>query len=99
MARLINIDGPIAALINLQTGDLMVIAASGGRVMSGHEVVELLGPFYPGVLSATGDIIEPAGSPGTVIIVARRPGMATIETFWGDSWSNPKMINSTIKVL
>jgi hypothetical protein len=98
MARLIEIDGPIADLIILQTGDLLVIAASGGKVNSGHDVVEVLGPFYPGIMTPTGEIIEPAGSPGKVMFLARGAGSASIETFWGDSWTTPKIITTSVTV-
>jgi hypothetical protein len=98
MARLIEIDGPIAELIKLQAGDLLVIAASGGRVNSGHEVVEILGPFYPGIIISTGEIIEPQGSPHKIMLLARGSGTASVETFWGDAWSGSKIIQTSVIV-
>ena len=99
MARLIEIDGPFSTQINLQTGDLLQFAATGGTVISGMNVVELLGPFYPGIVTSTGDVIEPAGSPNKVLFLARNPGLAKVQTFWGDSWSSPTVTETMINVV
>src|SRR5687767_13675585 len=98
MACLIEMDGPIGELINLRAGDLLVLTASGGRVLSGDDVIELLGPFYPGYLSAAGERLELAGTPKKLMLLPRNTGTATIQTLRGDSGSTPKISFASINV-
>jgi hypothetical protein len=86
MARLIDIidAAECPANLTLEAGDLLRFGATGGRVRSGSSAVEMLGPFIPGVLSNDGEIISPAGPPGTVLFLARRPGRAVIDVIIGD---------------
>ena len=87
MARLIEIDdiGGCPPSLTVEPGDLLRFAATGGRVRGGAGVVEMLGPFVPGMLAgADGGILSPEGAPGTVMVLARRPGRARIEVISGD---------------
>jgi hypothetical protein len=87
MTRLIEIDdiGGCPPSLTLAPGDLLRFAATGGRMRSGAGVVEMLGPFVPGMLTdADGEILSPEGPPGTVMFLARRPGRARVEVISGD---------------
>jgi hypothetical protein len=87
MARLIEIqhvkDCP--ARLAIQVGDLLLIAASGGRIQSGA-AVELWGPYLPAVAATTGEIVAATGSPNAIALRAREIGGAVVEVFIGDPW-------------
>lgn len=87
MARLIEMNGPLPAQLTLETGDVLVLSATGGHVRSGSEVVELLGPFYPGFFGQDGEVVAPMGAPDKTLFRARQPGTAQIEAVMGDPWS------------
>ncbi|MEO3787597.1 hypothetical protein ABGB12_30085 [Actinocorallia sp. B10E7] len=70
----------------LQVGDLLLVWAVGGRIRSGAETVEFLGPFSPGVLGTDQRLHTPEGLPGRVAFLARHPGRAEIELFSGVPW-------------
>jgi hypothetical protein len=92
MGRMIEID-PAQALptsLTLRVGDLLVFAASGGHVRSGAGVIEMLGPFIPGVVGGDGGILSPMGSPNAVLFSVRSPGRATIDVMTGDPWRSPR---------
>lgn len=72
------------ARLRVRAGDLLVIDASGGRVVSGEGAVELLGAFLQGVPTGAGEVIEPAGPPSQVVLRAVAAGRATIELYRGD---------------
>jgi hypothetical protein len=89
VARLIEIrpgHRRLPATLTLRTGDLLLFAATGGRVTAGAAAVELVGIFQPGVLADDGRILAPAGAPGTVVFRVRGPGRASIEVVTGDPW-------------
>lgn len=92
MGRLIEVqhtqDLPMS--LTIRVGDMLVFGATGGHVHSGAEVVEILGPFLPGVLGENGQILAPMASPNAVLFLARRPGRATIDVVTGDPWYAPK---------
>jgi hypothetical protein len=92
MGRLIEVQHTqdLPTSLTIRVGDLLVFGASGGHVHSGTEVVEILGPFLPGVLGDDGQILSPMGVPNAVLFLARRPGRATIDVVTGDPWHEPK---------
>jgi hypothetical protein len=73
------VEGKLPASISMHQGDVLSVPATGGRLIKGGEVLELLGPFYPAFLNAVGELIAPSGSPNQLLFLARKPGMATIE--------------------
>jgi hypothetical protein len=85
MARLIEIDDVAGcpSPLTVEPGDLLRLAATGGRIRGGAGVVEMLGPFVAAML-ADDAILSPEGAPGTVMVLARRPGRARIEVISGD---------------
>lgn len=92
MARLIEVQAEQAlpSGLTVRTGDLLHFGATGGRVRSGAESVEVLGPFVPGVVGTHGEVVSPIGAPNTVLFLARSPGRASIEVVVGDPWSAPR---------
>jgi hypothetical protein len=77
---------------------MLVFGATGGHVHSGAEVVEILGAFVPGVLGNNGEILSPMGAPNAVLVLARRPGRATIDVVTGDPWHAPKTTALSITI-
>ncbi|GAB2830236.1 hypothetical protein GCM10022221_31190 [Actinocorallia aurea] len=71
------------APLALQSGDLLLCWAIGGRVVSGGEAVEMLGPFQVGVPVEDGRILAPEGPPSRTVFLARGPGTARVELFAG----------------
>jgi hypothetical protein len=74
---------PLPERLRLREGDVVRLRASGAAPSDGG-VVEVLGPFVPGAPGPDGRILEAAGTPGVVLLVARRPGTATVEIARGD---------------
>jgi hypothetical protein len=86
VARVIEIrpaDESVPSPLALQAGDLLLVWATGGRVCSGMDSVEFLGPFLIGVLGIDGQIHVPEGPPSKVAFLARRPGRAEIDIALG----------------
>jgi hypothetical protein len=92
MGRLIEVSRAqgFPAHISIKVGDMLVFKASGGRVQSGSDAIEILGPFVPGALGDDGKVLSPMGSPGTVFVLARRLGQASIDIITGDPWRSPQ---------
>ncbi len=92
MGRLIEVQHAqdLPTSLTIRVGDVLVFGATGGHVYSGAEVVEILGPFLPGVLGDDGQILSPMGAPNAVLFLARRPGRATIDVVTGDPWHTPE---------
>jgi len=92
MGRLIEVQHAqnLPASLTVRVGDVLVFGATGGHVHSDTEVVEILGPFLPGVLGDNGQILSPMAAPNAVLFLARRPGRATIDVVTGDPWHAPK---------
>lgn len=88
MSRLVEIDQTqdLQAGLTLAAGDVLKFWATGGRVVSGAGVVELLGPLLTSVLGTNGEILSPVGGPNVVLLRALRPGRATVELITGDPW-------------
>jgi hypothetical protein len=100
MARLIDLGAPAGwpSALTVRAGDVIVLGAGGANISVASDAVEVLGPFVPAVLGDNGEILSPMGAPGTVVVVARRPGMAVLELFVGDPWrgSHSKTIEITV---
>jgi hypothetical protein len=92
MARLIEVQDAqkCASPLPLRIGDMLLVHASGGRIRSGADVVEMLGPFVQAVLGEDGSILTPMGPPNVVLIRARRSGRAAIDVMTGDPWHMPQ---------
>lgn len=88
MGRLIDIEPEqeLPPSLNVSVGDLLKFWACGGRVESGAEVCEMLGPFLTGVLGQNDELLSPEGAPNVIMFLARRPGQATIDIITGDPW-------------
>jgi hypothetical protein len=100
MGRLIELhDAPeLPASLTVGLGDVLRFGASGGRVRSGKDVVEMLGPFMPAVLGTNGEILSPMGVPNTLLCVARRSGTAVVEIVGGFPWRESETAVVEIKV-
>jgi hypothetical protein len=99
MSRLIELrlTESLPETLHLDVGDVLLVAATGGHVHSGPDVLELLGPFLPGVMGSDGEVITPAGLPNAVIFLARRAGDAMINLVAGD-WQSPRYFILDVKV-
>jgi hypothetical protein len=99
MARLIDIQpgGGQRLALTLNVGDVIVAGASGVRVRSGAEAVEIVGPLVPGTLAGD-QILSPAGAPNTVLVVARKAGRSTVELVIGDPWHAPQRASLELSV-
>ncbi|SEH00822.1 hypothetical protein SAMN05444920_11811 [Nonomuraea solani] len=84
--------------LTLRTGDLLMVWATGGRIRSGTDSLELLGPFLIGVLGIDGLVHTPEGPPGKVALLARRPGRAEIEFALGGPWPAIRWVTMTFVV-
>ena len=100
MGRLIEVQDAQCApsSLALQVGDVLQFNATGGRVQSGHDVVEMLGAFLPAILGGNGNIFTPMGAPNTVLFRALRPGRATIDVVTGDPWQAPQTTTLDITI-
>jgi hypothetical protein len=87
-----------STMLRLQPGDLLLARASGGRVLSGASVLEMLGPFVPAVVGDNGEIFVPAGSPNSVLFYARGTGQAVVDIVVGDPWRAPQTFTLQISV-
>jgi hypothetical protein len=92
MRRLIEVQRveDCASPIAVAVGDVLVIGASGGRLVDGGAAVELWGPFLSAVVGTDGVVVAPMGPPNTVLVRACRPGSATLELFTGDPFAAPR---------
>ncbi|MEV4079915.1 hypothetical protein ACGFJC_44690 [Nonomuraea fuscirosea] len=72
--------------LTLRAGDLLMVWATGGRIRSGTDSLDLLGPFLIGVLGNDGQVHVPEGPPSMVALLARRPGRAEVEFALGHPW-------------
>ena len=87
MPRLVELDAEqLPEQLTLQPGDVVRVWATGGRIRSGEEIVQILGPFLPGVLALDGSVLSPSSPPNALLLLAQRPGVASIELMGGDPW-------------
>jgi hypothetical protein len=100
MARLIEVQDVrvCPSPLTVQQGDVLLFRAAGGRVRSGGDVVEVLGPFLPAVLGDNGNILTAEGPPNTVLFRAHRPGRALIDVVAGDPFHTPQTTTLGINV-
>jgi hypothetical protein len=100
MSRLIDIrpdeDGLPPELV-VAVGDVIRVAASGGRIRSGSGV-ELLGVLSESVIGTDGSVLTPLGAPGAVLLRARSPGRAVVDVVIGDPFRAPVTRSVTIRV-
>lgn len=94
MARLIEIQAAqsLPPVLDVCAGDLLVFDASGGHVLWGGEVVELLGVFMRSVVGDNQQVLSPLGAPNAVVFLARHPGSARISVVTGDPWQGSKTV-------
>lgn len=100
MARLIEVQDArtCPSPLTVYLGDMLLFRATGGRVRSGDDVVELLGPFLSAVLGDDGTILTPIGPPNMVLFRARRPGRARIDAVTGDPFHTSQTTTLDITV-
>jgi hypothetical protein len=98
MGRLIDAGGEFPAALAIRVGDLLRFGASGGHVLSGSGVVQLVGPFVPAVIGTNGQVLSPMSGPTTVLFLARAPGDARIDVVTGDPWHGSRTIALDIHV-
>ena len=86
MSRLIEIQDVVACApsLTVKAGDLLVFYASGGRVNTGGSAIRLVGAFLRAVVGTNRMVIEPIGSPNSVVFEALHPGSVTIDVITGD---------------
>ncbi|MBF8193870.1 hypothetical protein ITP53_50990 [Nonomuraea sp. K274] len=100
VARVIELrpaeEGPPS--LTLRVGDLLMVWATGARVRSGADSLELLGPFLIGVLGTDGQVHAPEGLPSKVALVARRSGRAEIDFALGGPWPALRRMTMTLVV-
>jgi hypothetical protein len=100
MARMIDIQPgvePVPADLTVAVGDVLRLAASGGRVVTGA-CVELLGIYTEGVLGIDGQVMEPMGPPSTVVFRAAAPGHAELDVVVGDPFHGPETRRLRVRV-
>jgi hypothetical protein len=100
MARLIEVQDPrqCPSPLAVRRGDVLLLNAAGVRVRSGADAVGVPGPFLPAVVAEDGTVLTPAGPPSTVLLGARRPGLAEVDVVTGDPFYNPGTASLVITV-
>ncbi|MGY4627247.1 hypothetical protein [Bradyrhizobium sp. USDA 4486] len=63
-----------------------MFGASGGHLLEGEAIIELLGVYSAGVLSDDGRVLSPFGPPTNVLFRALQSGQARVEVIRGDPW-------------
>jgi hypothetical protein len=99
MARYIDVradDGLPAALV-LAVGDVVRVAASGARVVSGTGV-EVLGILHEAVVGTDGSVLTPLGAPNTVLLRARTAGRAVVDIVRGDPFGSAATRSVVVQV-
>jgi len=84
--------------LKLRVGDCLSLVSSGGHIISGEDVLEVIGPFLGTVLGIDGRVLAPMGFPNRILFLARRPGRAVIEWVDGEPLRNPTMLQGSIQV-
>lgn len=86
MTRLIEIEDVAGCVpsLSVKAGDLLVFSASGGRVNTSGSAMRLVGAFVRAVVGTNRMVIEPMGSPNSVVFEALHPGSVSIDLITGD---------------
>ena len=75
MPRLLDLGAEaLPPALRLRVGDLLLLRATGGRVVLGEGVLEPLGAFRSASATPEGEVLEAMGSPDAVGFLARRAG-------------------------
>ncbi len=92
MGRLIDVASirDLPPAVTLQAGDLLLVRATGGRVLEGAETLQALGTFGAAALAPDGQVLAAAGEPAAVAFLARMPGTARIEVMRGGPFGGPR---------
>lgn len=100
MARLIEIHdvANCPGILTVQAGDVLLLSAAGARLHADDGVVEPLGSFLVGTLADHGGIVSPMGPPARVLLIARRPGQASVDIIVGDPFYAPRTIRLKVVV-
>ena len=100
MARLIEVLDldAVPSSLTLSIDDVLLLHAAGARVVSGADSVELLGPYVPALVTGAREVLSPSGLPSTVLVRARRPGIASIAIIRGNSFPAPQAVEIEISV-
>ena len=101
MAQLIEIDdvNALPSPLTIRIGDVLLVRASGGNIVTGEACIERLGPFITGLpTGGSNELLSPMGSPNTIMFLARNAGPATIEVATGDPYFNPQFTRIEVQV-
>jgi len=100
MTRLIEVDDvrACAPAMSVKVGDLLVFAASGGRVSTGGSAVRCLGAYMRAVIGTNRAVLEPQGLPNAVVFEALQPGQAAIDVTQGDPFGSSALSTLLVTV-
>ena len=90
MAQLIETDTTLPSQIHIAKDDVLLIRAAGGQIVSGNDVVEVLGPLTTAILQPSGFSLSPEGPPNVVLFVAKDYGTAVANVVFGDPFFSPQ---------
>ena len=74
--------------LTIAVGDVLRVAATGGRVREGS-AIELLGIYTESTVGTDGSVLTPAGAPNVVLFLGIAPGESVIDVVTGDPWRSP----------
>lgn len=81
MSRLIELQDPAGcpSPLAVRPGDVLLCSATGGRIVAGDDVAEVLGGYLTAVVGITGTVVEPMGAPNAVLVRVLAAGLAALE--------------------
>lgn len=82
----------------IRVGDVLELNATGVRVSSGQDTVELLGSFVQGILGDHNEVLSPEAVPNKILLRARRPGKALLSVILGDPFHGHQTISVGVEV-
>jgi hypothetical protein len=100
MSKLIEI-GPtqgLPARLAIKVGDVLKFRATGARVPSPTNVLEIIGFYISSVVGDDGQVLTPMGAPNAVLIIGRHPGRAMLEVVTGDPWNGGRTTKLQVDV-
>jgi hypothetical protein len=86
------------AEIVLHVGDMLLIRSSGVRIGSGATSLHNVGAFVRAALADDGTVIEPAGAPNRVVLLALAEGKTTLEFNTGDPYRQSARRTVTVRI-